>query len=175
MLYFYAVEPILRGHENAIDRIITNYQKKASYLFWAAASQIGVRWSGFLVQVIRLYLETALQSNPDFNNLSIEGTEGEEMRQEAMDTTMDTSASRDHGVRPVSPLSSRPLDINTYKSAPPFMDEDVYSDNDEPDQADAKQGYLSVPIVQEIPVTPTSTRRLKVKKRTTRNSSRNNM
>src|SRR2546423_657978 len=30
VLYFYAVEPILRGHENAIDGIITNYQKKAS-------------------------------------------------------------------------------------------------------------------------------------------------
>lgn len=111
VLYFYAVDPILRGHEAAIDRIISYYQKKLTNLCWTVASQIGVRWSGFFVQVIRLYLETAVLSAPNSNSLSIDESPADDINvPEAMETNAESDIT--HGTS----QSPAPNDLDVTQS-----------------------------------------------------------
>ena len=65
VLYLYAVVPILKDREQAIDRFISRHKRDASVLFWQVASGLGLRWSSTFCRVIRLYVETSLAAVPD--------------------------------------------------------------------------------------------------------------
>jgi hypothetical protein len=63
IVYLYAVVPILKEREQAIDRFITRHKKHASVLFWQAASELTSRWSSTACRLVRLYLETSLSDS----------------------------------------------------------------------------------------------------------------
>lgn len=63
VLYLYAVVPILRDREQAIDRFISRHKRDASVLFWKGASELGLRWSSTFCHIVRLYFEASLAAN----------------------------------------------------------------------------------------------------------------
>ena len=160
VLYFCAIEPLLRGHELTIDRFITQSQKQVASIFWAAASQFGLRWSGFIVQIIRLYLEAA---NQNVNHLSLEAPAVSEADHEQV---MDVDVRGDEPDGRSTKSVPRVLVSNNVADC-----DGVYSDDEEA-QAPSL-GPLSPPRrITEPPSTPTSSRKRGGKKRTTKNSSK---
>lgn len=157
ILYVYAVAPFLRENETAIEGLLTNFKKTASVIFWSFAQRIGVQWSGFIVQVIRLYIETATHNDSShFSRLALSHNTDHNTSQQQQ---MEIEQSMDE--EPTA--TGRPNIIMTNTEDELFLSDDDQDLNQQRDGRNSSPAAGEPQTESPLSPTPTTSRRGKRK------------